>query len=117
MDLEEPLSQWDQKSQEVAQSLQEWRKTHPKATMAEIEEAVDAQMNQLRARVIEDVVGEEVPKQSGKPQALVCPHCGERMQRRGKHQRSLQSQGGQRVSITRQYHSCPACGYSFFPPR
>jgi hypothetical protein len=39
------------------------------------------------------------------------------MQARGKRQRRLQTQGGQTVSLTRQYQSCPHCGYSFFPPR
>jgi hypothetical protein len=39
------------------------------------------------------------------------------MQARGKHRRRLQTQGSQQVTVTRQYLSCPGCGYSFFPPR
>ncbi len=30
--------------------MNQWRAAHPKATLREIEEAVDAQMNQLRAQ-------------------------------------------------------------------
>jgi hypothetical protein len=36
--------------------MTQWRKAHPKATWAEIEEAVDERINQLRAQLIQDVV-------------------------------------------------------------
>jgi hypothetical protein len=36
--------------------MKEWRKEHPKATWAEIEAAVDEQMNQVRAQLLEDLV-------------------------------------------------------------
>ena len=35
----------------------QWRKEHPKATWAEIEAAVDEQINQVRAQLIQDLVG------------------------------------------------------------
>jgi len=36
--------------------LTQWRKEHPKATWAEIEAAVDEQINRLRAQLLQDVV-------------------------------------------------------------
>ena len=36
--------------------MTEWRKEHPKATWAEIEAAVDEQMNQVRAQLLQDLV-------------------------------------------------------------
>jgi uncharacterized protein (DUF924 family) len=36
--------------------IAQWRKEHPKATWQEIEAAVDEQVNQLRAQLIQDVV-------------------------------------------------------------
>src|SRR5438270_11835531 len=36
--------------------MSEWRKEHPKATWAEIEAAVDEQMHQVRAQLLEDLV-------------------------------------------------------------
>ena len=36
--------------------MTQWRKEHPKATWAEIEAAVDEQINQLRAQLIEDLL-------------------------------------------------------------
>ncbi len=118
MDSERMSEQWQQKSQEVSHAIAQWRQAHPKATLAEIESAVDEQMNHLRARLIEEVA--QMQQTSHEPReasAQVCPHCGERMQRRGKRQRRLQTQGGQQVTLHRQYHRCPGCGYSFFPPR
>ena len=36
--------------------ITQWRKEHPKATWAEIEAAIDEQINQVRAQLIQDVV-------------------------------------------------------------
>jgi rubrerythrin len=117
MNPEEMEQQWQHKSQAAAKAMQEWRQAHPRATLAEIEAAVDEQMNQLRARMIEEVAQASPLEQAVSGQmASTCPQCGERMQARGRHQRWLHTQGGHKVTLTRQYHSCPCCGYSFFPP-
>ena len=117
MNPEEMEQQWQQKSQQAARAIAQWRQEHPKATLAEIEAAVDEQMNQMRARMIKKVVQASSCEQvaNGERESQ-CPQCGKRMQARGKHKRSLQTQGGQMVTLTRQYQSCPLCGYSFFPP-
>jgi NADH pyrophosphatase NudC (nudix superfamily) len=118
MNAEKMSQQWQQNSQQASQAIAHWRAAHPEATLAEIEVAVDEQMNQLRARMIEEVAQASPLEQAdGEQQARKCPQCGERMQARGKHQRCLQTQGGQQVRLTRQYLSCAGCGYSFFPPR
>lgn len=118
MNAEEMNQQWHQSSQQASQAIAHWRQAHPQATLAEIEAAVDEQINQLRARMIEEVAQASPLEQASSEQgARTCPQCGERMQSRGKHQRRLQTQGGQQVTLTRQYQSCPSCGYSFFPPR
>ena len=118
MNAEEMSQQWQQNSQQASQAIVQWRQTHPQATLAEIEAAVDEQMNRLRARMIEEVA-QASPREQAESEhaARTCPQCGEHMQARGKHQRRLQTQGGQQVTLTRQYLSCPGCGYSFFPPR
>jgi predicted RNA-binding Zn-ribbon protein involved in translation (DUF1610 family) len=115
MNPEEMEQQWQHKSQQVARAIALWRQAHPKATLAEIEAAVDEQMNQMRANMIEEVAQASPSEQAAKENH--CPQCGEHMQGRGKHKRSLQTHGGQKVTLTRQYQSCPFCGYSFFPPR
>lgn len=117
MDSEHMSQQWQEKSKEASQAIAQWRQAHPKATLAEIKRAVDEQMNQLRARMIEEVAQRHPSREeTAEPLRHDCPQCGEGMQARGKRQRRLQTQGGQQVTLSRSYQSCPACGYSFFPP-
>lgn len=103
MNPEELMQQWQQRSQQAAQVMRGWRQAHPEATLAEIEAAIDEQMNQLRASMIEEVAQASPLEHGAVDQASRrCPQCGERMQARGRQQRRLQTQGGQTVSLTRQ---------------
>jgi hypothetical protein len=99
--------------------MTQWRKEHPKATWAEIEAAVDEQINQLRAQLIEDLVllgeGEdwrELPQE----ERPTCATCGEPLWARGEQTRYIQTTGGEAVKLTRTYGTCPSCGVGFFPP-
>src|SRR5215471_18599720 len=72
--------------------ITQWRKEHPKATWAEIEAAIDEQMKQVRAQLIQDVVqmGEpekwsELPEEE-RPK---CARCGKALVARGKQTRFL----------------------------
>src|SRR5260221_6074703 len=47
---------WQAASQAVAQEPAEWRRAHPKATLAEIEDAVFEAMQKLQARALGQVV-------------------------------------------------------------
>ncbi|GCF12033.1 hypothetical protein KDI_55970 [Dictyobacter arantiisoli] len=116
MNAEDLEKRWQQKSQEAFQTIAQWRQGHPKATMAEIETAIDQQLDQVRARIIEEVAQAEMHPEA-EPEPTRCPQCGERMHRRGTRSRRLQTRGRQDVTLTRPYLDCPACGYSFFPPR
>ncbi len=82
--------------QQVSAGLQdvlgmtEWRKEHPHATWAEIEAAVDEQINQLRAQLLQDLVqpaeGEdwsEIPPEE-RPR---CATCGKPLWARGEQTR------------------------------
>ena len=82
--------------QQVSAGLQDvlgmtqWRKEHPKATWAEIEAAVDEQMNQLRAQVNQDLVqmGEsEDWSQQPQEERPTCAICGKRLWARGEQTR------------------------------
>ena len=103
----------------VWSGLAEWRSAHPKATLSEIEEALDAQMDRLRARVLADLAlastaadlqaasAEERPR---------CEECGTVLQARGQSERGLVTQGGAEVRLVRSYATCPRCGDGSFPP-
>ncbi len=99
--------------------LTQWRKEHPKATWAEIETAIDEQMMQVRAQLLEEVVqmGEsEKWSELAEEERPRCVQCGKPLVARGKQTRSLQTNGGEAVKLTRTYGTCPACGVGLFPP-
>ncbi len=100
--------------------MTQWRKEHPHATCAEIEAAVDEQMNQLRAQLLQDLVqmGESEDWRKIPPEERpTCATCGEPLWGRGEQTRYIQTTGGQAVKLTRTYGTCPACGGGFFPPQ
>ena len=95
-----------------------WRKEHPHATWAEIEAAVDEQINQLRAQLIQDLVqpGEgEDWSQKPPEERPTCATCGQPLWARGEQTRYIQTTGGEAVKLTRAYGTCPTCGVGFFP--
>ena len=99
--------------------MNQWRAAHPKATLREIEEAVDAQMNQLRAQLIQELVhmGEGGGWSEGPAEARArCERCGTALVARGKQTRYLQTTGGEAVKLERRYGTCPECGQGIFPP-
>lgn len=99
--------------------MSQWRKEHPHATWAEIEAAVDAHINQLRAQLIEDLVlmtENEDWSQKPEQERPRCATCGKTLWARGEQTRFIQTTGGEAVKLTRRYGTCPECGVGFFPP-
>lgn len=110
---------WRALSDEVLSGMKEWRLAHPRATLREIEAALDERLIRLRARLLADAAlastAAEWKTGTGEP-VPVCPTCGTPLQARGAHGRDLQTQGGQTVSLSRDYGVCPTCGGGLFPP-
>src|SRR5260370_5211149 len=99
--------------------MTQWRKEHPHATWAEIEAAVDEQMNQMRAQLIEELVqmGEsEDWSKNPSEERPTCATCGEPLWARGEKTRWIQTTGGPTVKLTPTYGTCPARGGGLFPP-
>src|SRR2546423_3791271 len=77
--------------------MTQWRKEHPHATWAEIEAAVDEQMSQVRAQLLQELVqmweSEDWRKISPgeRPQ---CATCGEPLSARGGQTRYIQTTRG-----------------------
>src|SRR5712692_497669 len=107
---------WQEQAEEAMAAVAQWRVAHPQATLAEIEQAVDEQMNRLRARMIEQAAQASAAAESEASQGLVCEQCGQPLQARGRAKRRWQTHGGQQVEVERTYVSCPQCGGGFFPP-
>jgi YgiT-type zinc finger domain-containing protein len=110
---------WREFAEEVISGMKEWRLTHPRATLAEIEAALDDRLARLRARMLQDAaLASPAASFSDAPPSSrpLCPTCGAPLVARGRARRSLQTQGGQEVVLDRQYGVCPACGTGLFPP-
>jgi hypothetical protein len=110
---------WLQKSEEILTDIKEWRRAHPKATFVEIEDEVHKRMMQLEAQVLQDAAQESSSREwrsSSGDEPPRCPSCAVPLHARGKHQRTLQGNGGQSVTLSRMYGTCPKCGESLFPP-
>ena len=101
-------------------AMARWRREHPRATLTEIEEAVDERLAAVRTRLlVETVMTSPAACFGGVPRAERprCPECGERLLSRGQAERTLATTHGQDLRLRRSYGHCPACGLELFPPR
>jgi hypothetical protein len=120
--MREPINEalWQQLTQDVMNEMRAWRVAHPKATLREMETELDARLNQMRARMLEDLVlASPAADWVDTPVAQHpnCRDCGAPLQLRGIDTRTLQTHGGQNLTFQRRYGTCPTCGAGLFPPR
>ena|SRR5947209_18444696 len=101
----------DETYSQTRDALASWHARHPRATLAEIEAAVEEQVNRLRADLIEERIDvtfcEEQPH---------CTQCGATMKPHSHNRRTVVLRGDQSLPIERSYVVCPACGAGLFPP-
>ncbi len=107
---------WQELSRQVSQEMREWRREHPRATLREIEGALDQRLAQMRARMLEDVALASAAQDWAGAAGPTCPQCGQALAPRGEHERYLQTEGGAEVTLERRYGVCPGCGAGLFPP-
>jgi len=108
-----------QMSTEILTDIKEWRRANPRATYVQIEDEVHKRLMQLEARLIEGAVEESPSREWARGSAVdaaLCPKCAVSLQMRGKHKRTLQGNGGENVTLSRTYGTCPKCGEGLFPP-
>jgi NADH pyrophosphatase NudC (nudix superfamily) len=119
--MSQPLDQqtWQRMTEEITAGMCDWRLQHPKATLREIEHELDTRWARVRARMLEDLSLASAAADwtaTSAEQQPTCPDCGQPLQPRGADTRTLQTHGGQALTLNRQYGSCPACGAGLFPP-
>ena len=105
--------------EEVILGIWEWRLQHPKATLKEIEEAVDAGLARARARLLQDVaLASEATKVSKRPEdeGPRCDRCRYPLESRGQRTRCLITHHDQGINLKRSYMVCPSCGKGLFSP-
>lgn len=117
MKRDELYRTWSGVSAEVLVGIVDWREQHPKASMREIEVEIDRQLSRLRAKLISDtaMASAQADWEMG-ASGVVCPQCGEELEKKGKKKRKLARQGGREVELVREYGVCPKCGQGIFPP-
>ena len=110
---------WRTLSEDILSGVYEWRLQHPKATLTELEAAIDERLARLRTKMLQDAAlatpattwgdapAEERPR---------CPECDAPLQARGTQPRTLQTHGGRDLVLERSYGVCPACEVGVFPP-
>ena len=120
MEPESSEPTWEELSAEILSGMREWRLQHPKATLSEIEEALDERWYRLRARMLRDVALHSRAanwQHSSAAERPTCRVCGTPLILRGKHSRHLKTAGGQELTLERSYGLCPNCKQGLFPPR
>jgi hypothetical protein len=81
---------------EIRRTLATWHATHPDATFLEREEAVEAQLHRLRARLLA-----EQTEQTFAPEHPTCRECGAQMEPRTQRDRHLVLGGDEAVDLHR----------------
>ena len=112
-------AKWEALAAEVFVGMKEWRLQHPKATFTEIEQALDALLSTLRARMLQDVALASAAADVRAPRPADrarCPGCGGDLVARGQATRAVTTTHGRTVALTRSYAVCSACGTGLFPP-
>ena len=100
------------KYEEMDRQLKQWRQKKGKATLTEIEEAIDRELSKVRRAMIEEMIQEGMKE----PEGYTCPECGQPMVKNGSKERKLRSKEGEEIKLTRQQMRCLNCEMTLFPP-
>jgi YgiT-type zinc finger domain-containing protein len=110
---------WQELADEVLVGMKEWRLQHPKASLPEIEAALDERWSRVRARMLQDLALASAAADlaaAGASERPLCPSCGVSLEARGQQTRELTTYHDRTITLERSYAVCPACGAGLFPP-
>jgi ribosomal protein L34E len=111
---------WRELADEVFTGMKEWRLQHPKATLREIEAALDEQLSRVRARLLQDVAPASAARDlsaAGAGERPRCPACELSLEGRGQQARELTTYHDRTIRLERSYAACPRCAAGVLPPR
>lgn len=110
---------WQQEANLVMSGMKEWRLQHPRASLREIETALDERFAKMRARMLQDLALASAAarisdaEEADRPR---CAHCGGPLESHGEHERTLTTTFNEPIRLERSYATCPVCGTGLFPP-
>jgi len=81
-------------------------------TLSDMEQATGVMGKMIMHQSLQKLAQE---KQVVPPKAMNCKGCGEKMYRRGKRKKRVETLRGE-IEIERQYLVCSKCGAGYFPP-
>ncbi len=113
-------AQWQALAEEVLTGMKEWRLHHPRASLGEIEAALDERWSVVRARMLQDLAlaSRAADLSAAAPaERPACPSCGGPLEARGQHPRALTTYHDRTITLDRSYAVCSACDAGLFPPR
>jgi hypothetical protein len=120
VDLSGRAGAWRGLVDDLGEELVAWREAHPRATLAEIEDAVLAATERLQARLLKDLAEASAAADPGGVEAaerVRCAGCGGELEPRGHAERAVQVQRQRRpLRLRRGYAVCSTCGVGRFPP-
>ncbi len=102
-----------EKYEEMERQIKQWRQKNPKATLTEIENAIDKELAKIRQSALEELVKERGAEET---EAYSCPNCQTEMVGNGFKERTLRTKEGQTITLKRQQLRCLQCGMTLFPP-
>jgi hypothetical protein len=111
--------QWRELAEDVLSGMKEWRLQHPKATLREIEAALDERWSRVRARMLQDLALASSMTDLGATAAGArprCATCAVSLEARGQQTRQLTTYHDRTLTLTRSQAACPRCGDRLFPP-
>jgi len=119
-EVERVLPGWRALAESVAEELTAWRRTHPRATLTEIETVVFDVGQRLQALALQQVVQASATADvAAQPAAErpTCPTCSGQLEPRGRQRRTIRP-ARQRtpLELDRSYAVCAECGAGLFPP-
>ena len=120
MDTQQVGAGWDELAGEIRREMVAWRKAHPRATLVEIEQVVEAALSCLHARYLHDLTHASAAadlasvREQERPR---CSACGGRLKLHGQRVREvLTPRQAVPLRLRRSYAVCSACGAGLFPP-
>ena len=105
-------ARWAKQIEAVVGGMRAWREAQPRATFREIAEALDAELDPLRAHLLADAATASPAARftEGPEPRPTCQHCGGVVIGRGRRRRRLTTRGDATVELERAYGTCTSCG-------